>query len=184
VHVSEPSSSLGPLLDVLMGDTPVFPVVNERASILGRSLELMRLLIKYDCNPALTYAVTSLKCMTMEHDVCPLEVFILGAAIEDITLCRTAIVFSDRDDITNVDAEIANTIQGHWSAVPAKYKKALMRAWEAKDPKDRGNRFAEAMYLEGECRRGERECRSHRPGVSARALPSIQLDRHSKRTCL
>lgn len=150
LHVPEPSLSLAPLLDVLLGDGHVFPVVNARASILGRPLELMRLLVKYDCTTALTYAVTSLKCMVMEHDVCPLEVFILGAAIDDIALCRAAIVYSDREDITNVEPAIAETIQEHWSAVPPKYKMALLRAWEASDPRVRGNRFAEEMYLEGE----------------------------------
>jgi len=149
LSINEPASVLAPFLDVLMGDADVFPVSNNRASVLG-AIDVLRLFVKYDCTTQLTLAATALKCMVMEHDVCPLEVFILGAAIGDVTLCRTAIVFCDKDDITALDNEAhADAIQAHWKAVPATYKIALLKAWEVKDPRDRGNRFTEAMYLEG-----------------------------------
>lgn len=129
----------------------VFPIINNRASILG-ALPVMRLLAKYSCTVHLTAARTALTCLVMEHDVCPLEVFVLGAAVRDIALCRTAIVYGDDgDDLAPRDAEArAAALQSYWHDVDPVYRAALAKAWEVQDPKDRGNRFVEAMCLEGE----------------------------------
>lgn len=147
IHINAPSATLGPFLDIVLGDADLFPVVNDRASILG-ALDILVLLKQYDCAAALTYALTALKCLAMEHDVCPLETFVLGAALDDVALCRTAIVYGNDADIAALET---SPVANFWPSVPAHYRTALARAWETKDPKDRGNRFMQEMCLEGEC---------------------------------
>ncbi|KAL1409504.1 hypothetical protein Q8F55_003487 [Vanrija albida] len=141
----EQAADLAPFLDILLHDADPFADLSDVLS----ALPAIRLMAKYDTPQRLTYAVTTLKCHVMEGAVCPLQVFIVGAALGDgfgglgLDLCRTAIVHGD---VPTAHPSAQALVAPFWDTVDPAYKAALTASWaESDDPKARGNKFIQIM---------------------------------------